>query len=90
MEMSDREVDRVLAKQALERDRREATERIADRYIGRDGSEPHDAERKAKAAGLTAADRLRLRRRAGVESHLERTACDRRGPVDKPQGQTTR
>ena len=48
MEMSDREVERILAKQAEDRDRREATARIADRYISRDGSEPNDAERKAK------------------------------------------
>ena len=48
MEMSDRELDRVLAKQARERDQREAAAHIADRYTSRDGSEPNDAERKAK------------------------------------------
>ena len=56
MEMTDQELDRILAKQELERDRREATARIADRYISRDGSEPTDVERKAKAAGLTVID----------------------------------
>ena len=36
MEMSDQELDRILAKQELDRDRREATARIADRYISRE------------------------------------------------------
>jgi hypothetical protein len=56
MEMSDPEVDRILAQQARDRDQRERTARIADRYIGRDGSEPANIERKAKAVGLTVID----------------------------------
>jgi hypothetical protein len=72
MEMSDQELDRILAKQAQDRDRREVTARIADRYISRDGGEPTNAERKAKAVGLTVIDGDKAEPKSGA-SVLDKT-----------------
>ena len=72
MEMSDGELDRILAKQARDRDQREAAARIADRYISRDGGEPTNAERKAKAGGLTVIDGDKAEPKSGA-SVLDKT-----------------
>jgi hypothetical protein len=72
MEMSDRELDRILAEQARDRDRREAAARIADRYISRDGGELNDAKHKAKAAGLTVIDGDKAEPKSGA-SVLDKT-----------------
>src|SRR5262249_33025376 len=72
MEMSDGELDRILAKQAQDRDRREKAARIADRYISREGGEPNDVERKAKPVGLTVIDGDKAEPKSGA-SVLEKT-----------------
>ena len=72
MEMSDGELDRILAKQAQDRDRRETAARIADRYISREGGEPTNAERKAKAVGLTVIDGDKAEPKSGA-SVLDKT-----------------
>ena len=63
---------RLTLVEACEMEIEEACDGLADRYISREGGEPTNAERKAKAAGLTVIDGDKVEPKPGA-SVLDKT-----------------